>query len=400
MLGLAVAWLAVRAALVGQARTAPGSAAAVAPNDPAVVFRLATLRFAAQRNRLSEADYARVRRAAVAAPLSAEPFALLATRAIAKGDRVGAIRLLEEARRRNPRQRLARVLLLEQYLRTGRIREGSVELAVLTRLVPEQSPLLTDALAAMALDPQASAPLIAAMRGDPNLDQLLSQLVRKGGSTDLILRLGRTRRADPSTTERPGWQSELLSRMVQAGEYARARDVWAEFVGKAVPAGSLIVDPGFRRLDAPAPFNWQFAGETVGAVEPSSRGTLMVDYFGRESGPLARQLLLLGPGTYRLQVDVEGVTGAGGERGPRMGWTVRCAAKGAAPDSGRTILVMPLVNAKAGARRLAGSLTVPAGCPAQWLSLDGVAAEFPTPQSVELRNLSLQRSNAGTGTRT
>ena len=83
-------------------------------------------------------------------------------------------------------------------------------------------------------------------------------------------------------------------------------------------------------------------------------------FSGQTGGVLARQLLLLGPGRYRLDAPA-----SASQPGDAIRWQVRCADRPAMPE-------LAVAPARAGGLTFA----VPGDCPAQWLELIGKAADF------------------------
>jgi len=108
-------------------------------------------------------------------------------------------------------------------------------------------------------------------------------------------------------------------------------------------------------------------------------GTLSVTYYGRAGGELASQLLVLRPGSYRFRFAVEGKTPAGAT----LYWSLRCA------NNDKLEPMRAVVKGEGPLRALVANFTVPAGCPAQRLTLVGEAGEFPVAINVTLRNLDL-----------
>ena len=126
------------------------------------------------------------------------------------------------------------------------------------------------------------------------------------------------------------------------------------------------------------------------SVDDVSGGGLKLIYYGREDAVIRRQLLVLPAGRYTFGVDVNPApTGtAGGNSSPSTGlvWQVACA------DGGALLGSLPLNGGTA--RRVSLTFAVPAGCPAQWLSLRGMAGEFGEPIALTVSGLSLAPGQA------
>ena len=119
---LAVGWLAVKTAAVDALfRRNPYAAASFSPGDPRVATTLAMAEFRQKQGAVTPALSERAIASLQDAPLTEEPFFLGALAALMQGDGAKAEPLLLEAKRRNPRSRATRLLLLDGHLRAGRV---------------------------------------------------------------------------------------------------------------------------------------------------------------------------------------------------------------------------------------------------------------------------------------
>lgn len=383
-----VGWLAVKAAAVDAlVRRNPFAAAGFAPDSPRIPLRYAMIEFQQRSGRISPG----VARAAIGslqhAPLVEEPFLIAALNSLVERDQSRADSLLREARRRNPRDQVTRILLLDGHLRTGRVQEAASEIAAISRLVPGTSTVLTPQLAKFAAEPKTRASLAAVLRSDPSLrDMLLEHLARTSADSELILELAGPLSAAPPP-EPPIWQPLLLNSLVKEGKVERAQSLWGRFAGvQPRDAARPVYDGAFRGLPGSPPFNWQFVSSPAGVAEPSRNSGLQVDYYGRVDAELASQLLALKPGRYRLAFQAAGDVP---ERGSSLAWIVICHPGTAA------IATIPISNISYAAKGISGEFVVPAsGCPAQWLRLMGTAAEFPTALNATISNLQVQSAGA------
>lgn len=381
-------WVVQTSAVDALVRRRPGAAALVAPDHPRVQIALAMQEFRLRGGVLPGGSRAAVAAAFARAPLIEEPFLLAGVAALADGREAEGERLLEEARRRNPRARTARLILLDRYLRTDRAAEAGTEIAALHRLIPRAAEVLVPELARMVRDPRTGASLIEVLSHDPEMQQaVLAELAAKGADPDLILRIAGSNAATNPTPEGLPWQRLLLARLAEKGDVARAHRLWRSFGGMAPASGDKgLYDSQFRGLPGAPPFNWKLVANNAGVAERIDLPGLQVEYYGRLDGEFASQLLMLSPGRYRLAFRAHGA--AKGE-GSRLLWTVACIG-GAAP-----LLQIPLTRISYSPRILAGEFTVPAsGCPGQWLRLKGSAGEFPDAQSVTISALQLDRAGA------
>ena len=321
-------------------------------------------------------------------PLAEEPFLLAGVAELARGNSKKGEQLLEESKRRNPRSRMTRLLLLDRYLRTDRPQQAAQELGILTVLVPQSGAVLIPQLAKMVTDPKTAGTLKAALKNNPGLlNAVLSKLASSGASAETILALAASAGPPPPDVD-TSWRAVLVNNLVAQGEIGRAYRLWREFGNvQGLPANEKgLYDPDVRGQPGSAPFNWRLVAGADGVAEPASGGGLQISFYGRSDVELAEQLLILKPGRYRLQFRAEG--DAKGESS-RMGWTVSCQGSKA------VLAQLPLTNITYAPRLLSATFTVPAsGCGAQWLRLAGGAAEFPQEQSATIRGLRIAKEGS------
>ncbi|MGI8706150.1 MAG: hypothetical protein ACR2JJ_10225, partial [Sphingomicrobium sp.] len=280
-----------------------------------------------------------------------------------------------EARRRDPRSAAARYLLADLWLRQGRIADGLVEMAILSRLLPGGSVELVPALSEYVRTAGASEQLRQILSTNPRLKRpLLNALAADPDNLQLILELAGTDRGSVSGRP-PPWQAKLLDSLIRDGAYGRAYALWQRFARFAGPR-PLVFNPEFRRVAAPPPFNWSFTSSGAGFAEPEN-GTMRVLYYGRANATLASQLLLLPSAAYRLSVPISGAPA------PRsLAWSVSCM------PSGQTLVALELAPS-ATAR---GTFKVPAAdCPAQALELKGLAQDMAQESDVRVGPIALER---------
>ena len=324
-------------------------------------------------------------RSVKAAPLADEPFLVAALDSLVKGDEARSEALLLEAKRRNPRTQATRILLLDRYLRTGRVQMAAAEIAAIGRLVPGSAKVLAPQLAKFAIDPKTRGSLVTVLRSDPDTrDLLLTHLAGNSPDPDLVLEVAGPLKPNPASTEPPAWQGLLLGALVEKGDIAKARELWGRFAGIPVSETANVYDAGFRRLPGSPPFNWNFVSSPAGVAEPTKTGALEVDYYGREEAVLASQLLSLKPGRYRLAFLASGDVP---ERGSGLSWRVVCH------PSKTEVAAIPILNLSYAAKPIRADFIVPAAnCPAQWLRLTGMSAEFPTALNVTISKFQVERA--------
>ena len=309
------------------------------------------------------------------APLQPEPFLVEAALAERKGDYGRAERLLRQARWRNPRSTAARYLLADVWLRQNKVTEGLGEMATLTRLLPSASVQLVPALAEYARSPGAREKLFAILQPNPQLKRpLLNALAADPDNADLILALAGPD-ARSTDEDAQSWKARLLAGFVKRGDFGRAYALWRTFAGLRAGDSPLLFNGNFGASPAPAPFNWIYNSSNAGVAEPGG-GKVRVLYYGRDDTNLVSQLLLLKPGTYAFGAPV-----AGAPAPNALAWTITCVG------SSTQLLNLPLAADSAG-----GKFTVPDGCTAQLLSLNGHSQDMPQDSDIQIGPVSLERA--------
>lgn len=368
----------VRTAAVANPSTSATLGARLWPSHPSILIDRTMAEIGARAARgqsLPPAILRRVDDIARKAPLAPEPFLINGALAQIRQQQELAERFFLAARTRDPRSQAARYFLADRYLRTGRTEQALAEMAVLSRLLPEATAGFGPALAAFARTPGAVPQLRNLFRSSPEFEpSVLSELAADAANADLVLALwSRTPSStDPLAAE---WRSKLVNTLVEQGQFAKAYSTWLRVAG-VNDGRSTIFNPGFGKVSAPPPFNWKLAS-AGGVVEPLPGDRLQVIYFGRNDTVLAEQLLLLGPGRYRLDMDVSAPPGEGGE----IAWTLTCL------PAANAIFRLPV--ARKG--MLSGSFSIPEGCPAQRLQLSGLPGDFPQSQEFSIGKLSLAK---------
>jgi hypothetical protein len=369
----------VRNAAVGlYAEQRPAMAAQLWASHPATEISLAMTSIAeAARDRraVPQAAFSLMDDALIKAPLAPEPFLVRGVRAQLAGNGAKAQQAFESAQWRDPRSLPAAYFLADRYLLTNNVDRGLAEIAALARLAPHGQAVIGAYLASYARDPANWPAVRRLFRQDPPLGE--SALATLAGSMQTVPAVFAL--ADlGEKPEQAQWLAPLLKTLVDAGQYAKAREVWAQSAG--VGSAALIYDAAFRDKAAPAPFNWTLTSSAVGLAERQQGGKLHVLFYGQEDGILASELLLLRPGTYRLSMQLLGDPA----RAKTLTWSLWCD-KAVAPVSSVTL------DAAARGWRF----EVPPGCGGQWLRLSGSSADIPQQIDVTIAALRLEKVAAG-----
>lgn len=324
---------------------------------------------ARERKPVPPSAFALIRDAARKSPLEAQPFVVRGVQAQVAGDRELAIAAFRAATLRDGRSIPARYFLAEQYLRSGDASGGLKQIAVLARMVPNGVDSLGPYIAAYAKDPRSRPQIRSLFRSDPEIEQAaLTALAADAANAELIMQIA-TPRGKP-----PQWSARLVESLVNSGQYQKARAIWAQLSHVSLSSSDLVFDAGFRRPDAPGPFNWILISSAAGLAERQPNGRLHVLFYGQRDGVLARQMLVLPPGRYRLAMRVTGDIA----HAAALTWTINCG------HSGSTIATLPVARASRGT-----VFTVPSNCEGQDLQLVGSAPDLPQQVDLTISDFSL-----------
>jgi hypothetical protein len=379
VLALPLAALIVRNATVAAfSEGGTDSAAQMWPGHPAVEISrgmVAIATAARDRQPVKAETLAAVYDASRKDPLAPEPFLVRGVEAQLAGNGELARQAFTAAERRDPRSLPARYFLAEDDFRRGDTRAGLREIVTLARLTPYGAGSLAPYLGAYAADRSTWPQLRNLFRENPGLAAAtLASLAKDPTNAEIILNLADERQR---STKSP-WVPTLLSALVNAGEYPKARAVWAELSRVRLDGGTLIFDPRFSRPDPPPPFNWTLTSSTVGLAERRPEGGLHVIYYGQEDGVIASQLLVLAPGAYRFTMHANGDLSSA----QSLQWKMICASSKAEIATG------PFASIA----RDGWAITVPGSCGAQQLQLFGSSSDMPRQVDVTIGEVSLSRA--------
>ena len=317
---------------------------------------------------------------AVREPLAIEPLLVRAVSAQTAGDLALAERLYRLAEARQGRSLPPHFFLADLYLRSGRAVDGLREVANLGRLSPGGLSSGAPYIAQYARNPANWPQMRAVFRDQPGLvDHVLKALAQDPANALAILALADRAHRGPDAV----WVRPLLDGMIGAGQYRQARALWAGLANVTPGPGALIHDPDFSDGRSPPPFNWDLGQSPAGLAERRQGSGLHIIFYGSQGGPLVRQLLILPPGSYRLALRASGQF----SDPQALSWSVRCD-KLPAP-----LAILPMRSPGA----FKWSFTVPAGCAAQWLQLDGRAQDFTGRSDIVIPRLELSSGGNADG---
>ena len=331
-------------------------------------------------------DEAGAKRALASAPLASEPFAVIAAASLAENPRGKTGReaaLLSEALRRDPRSRAARILLMRQMAVSGDLQGSFAQLEVLYRLNPILVTQAMDSIARLVETPRRMDVALAALSGRPNLyEPFVVGMVGKNKSRETVVQLARGLPAD--ILARPGIRRSIVGQLVEVQEFALARSIWQAGNGKA--AAGWVFSPDFSDRRTPPPFNWQLFETTSGAAGFGKERGLSINYYDRSPGRLARQVVTLPPGSYRLYVEFKLIGGSA----DNLQLRIVCFGASAA------LAEIPLFSSGPGLRKAEAGFQVPAqACDGQELGIWGVISSKRSETEVELQRVDILPGGKG-----
>ena len=367
------------AAVVALAPLHPETAAQFWPDHPSVEISqgMAQIgRDARARKSIDQRVFAMIQDAAIKAPLSSEPFLVRGVQAQTAGDAKAAKRAFLSAQSRDPRSLPAAYFLADYYVRSGQALPGLQQTVLLARLSPGGADAVAPFVAAYAQNSSNRAQMRALFRSQPAIEEgVLDVLARNGSNTQALLAVAD---AAHRTADSP-WLKVLLQSLVTSGDYQQARAIWSS-VGRANAGDELLYDADFSSPRPPPPFNWSLTSSTVGLAERQPGKRLHVIFYGNEDGVLASELVMLQPGTYRLQMQLAGAPA----HAELLRWSVRC-------DKSQQPLSTVSLDQAAGH---GWTFQVPANCAAQWLELSGRSEDVAQQSDVTITGLSLTRAGS------
>jgi hypothetical protein len=217
---------------------------------------------------------------------------------------------------------------------------------------------------------------------------LLKYIADKATTADALALLATMNRLGPRQT--PAEVDYLAARLLEKGLYAELRQVRRAAISGRDGA-QTVFDSGFDGLEGPATFVWQprqvSGGEAVlGTADTNHAGFLRLEHdLFSSSDWMMQQLVLLGPGQYRLNIRAQGLDDRGSGR-----FVVEIACRGAS-----SIIRMPIKTAEPGWQVSTADFTVPPdGCPAQWLGFAPVTGDRVETVQVLIDRISISASTA------
>ena len=278
----------------------------------------------------------------------------------------------------------SQVWAIEDAVGHGNVRGALLHYDIALRTSSEGPELLFPVLAAAIADPAIRAALVDRLAGRPLWSEaFVSHLADEGpdfvAAAALLADLRRRKIVTPDYV-----RTSLIGRLVERGTYDAA---W-RYYASATPGVDRRRSRDHRfaaTLANPTAFDWTplgDAGVSASLQRGDTGGVLAFNAAPSIGGPLVRQLQVLPAGRYMLvgrSADIDQ------PRGSWPYWSLACA-------DGREIGRVEAPASALNGGRFAGTLVVPANCPAQWLTLNARPSDNPQGlggaiQDAELRPL-------------
>ena len=304
-------------------------------------------------------------------PVNSSALRALGLIAVLDRDEAKAEDLFAASERLSRRDLSAQLWLIENAVGHGDIAGALIHYDRALRASDRAAPLLIPILADATAEPLVAAELARLLATRPPWwSTFFERLVATSKSPASLAAITNVLKLDTNDVGERQLLVSAMVRLMQTGAYDQAHALYLRAKG-AEAGGKRVRNGEFDETGLLPPFDWSFANESglAGAVEPrpgeESNVALHLLVDGSGSGEIARQLLMLDPGRYRLFVV------AGNVAGPvtsRPAFEVVCASS--PPRAIEPVLAtMVLPEAPSAGRRATASFTVPADCPAQLLHL-------------------------------
>ncbi len=269
-------------------------------------------------------------------PLNAEAFRLMAETSGTQ-DQVRA--LMREAANRSRREFVAQFWLLIDSSYQRNFRAAIKHADILLRTRPELSQYVLGYLARIADDEDGRDLLIKELAKGPTWRPSFFAALPQNAKQDTPLKIMMALQE----SVKPVGDRELapyLNALIAKNLIDQAYNVWLQFLPKTEPLPGLITHASFEHEPTGLPFDWQLARGVNSIAEfvplgPEEHALHVTFGSGRAQVPEARQVLVLGPGKYRMEGKLRGSVIA--KRGLR--WQLQCAS-GSRKVLGETDMLM------------------------------------------------------------
>ncbi|UUL82176.1 hypothetical protein [Sphingomonas qomolangmaensis] len=260
-------------------------------------------------------------------PVSAAAARNLALATLLQGDLGAARRIIALGEGLSRRDVPTQMWLIEDRVQAGDIPGALVHYHRAMQTSRDTRETLLPVLAQAASDPVIARSLAATFVRRPEWwSDFLGRFVATTDSPESLMLIARGLRLDPRSDIDRARLVTIYQRAAILGDAAGARGLFLQVTGQRSQA-LLVNDGGFEQGRGMPPFDWALADESdragVRETRPGATGAVALTLTGNQGKEVARQLLALAPGRYRLTARV-GAVGPGLLSPPTV--SVACAS--------------------------------------------------------------------------
>ncbi|WP_374525846.1 hypothetical protein [Sphingopyxis sp.] len=264
--------------------------------------------FAARRARdprvsVSARELRWAREAYQSEPLAASAVALQALQLTGKADSERRWALLEAAGKLTRRNSLTNIMLIETAARRNDQRSFFTWISRTMLTGSSAGQAYATAMADATARDGAVKALIDVLGPNPRWSDLYWQLIngRPASFTNAAkLRIALTKKPWNQTAIKQN-DGDLVQGLAGAGKFDEAWELADALRPRMASKGNVLADGSFTGAPLLAPFDWQLSTlGNLGALIDRRQKQLVISAVGGASGPAARQLVRLMPGTYRF----------------------------------------------------------------------------------------------------
>lgn len=365
--GIPLIWASISVGAANKLRGgAPATALRFAPYDARAKAELAQAQIVelAQRPGDPSAAEALLRESVTRDPTNAAAWRSLGLVAQFRRDTSKTVGLFHFAERLSRRDLPTQLWLIEERVAANDIRGALRHYDIALRTSSGASQLLLPILVSATAENSIVEPLAELMATNPPWGgDLLARLAESAPSSEHLAafmeKLARSRRLPQSL-----YISAMINRLIEARDFQNAWRI-QRLIRPPGPAERFVRNGQFDILEPASGFDWLFENDDTLGAEPimldgAGQGASL-QVHGDRPGIVARQLLLLPPGQYRVAAAAGPVDGTAPAS---IYWSVACA------DAGQTQATEGQPATVHGPSTLQLAFHVPAShCTAQWLSI-------------------------------
>ena len=301
-------------------------------------------------------------------PTAVSAAATLAVVALARNDIAEARRLLTYAQMLSRRNVQTQLWSIENAVARGDVQGALRWYDIALRTKPELSDVLYPVLAQASHNPSIRKGLAHTLAGKPDwadsyIGYAAQQKEYPQGTAALFTDLRSRGVSIPASA-----QASVVNVLLDRGDVDEAWRYYTSIRHGTTRARSR--DPRFAAmLDTPSAFDWTTLGDNsiVTSIQPvQSGGTFEFSAPASIGGPVLQQVELLPAGTYRLLGHSDGIAQ---DASALPYWILTCRG------DGRELGRVAVPNSAQAGGQFAGTLTIPAGCPVQTLTLFAQASD-------------------------